>query len=634
MSRKNRKVFIHKKKIYRFFISVGIFAFVIGFFVFLFFIHDMPDLDNLESAGRRASIVFESYDRKNIAVYGDLFRNVVKIEKLPKYVGNAVIAIEDKRFYRHCGVDLFGIARAMWTNILNRRIVQGGSTLTQQLAKNLFLSRSKSIKRKVQEFILALWLEKKFSKKQILSIYVNRVYFGGGAYGIDAAAYRFFGKKAHKLTLYEAAKLASVLKSPATYSPFYNVEKSDHRTELVLSCMVEAGYITEEEMKDAMQDKERLSHPSIPMDENRYFTDWALEQVQELVGVGEEDLIVRTTLDAKLQMNATYVVRNVLNEYGFRNGARQMALVALDRTGAVRAMIGGHTYSTSQYNRALALRSFGSAFKYFVFLAALERGFNIHDHVSDLPISIGNWSPKNYHYKSIGSVSIQEAFVKSINTCAVRLAQKVGMPAIAKVAEQLGITSEIGRNFAAALGASGVNLLEITAAYGAIMLDGAKMVPFGIVSIKNQQGKMLYCAHQRHAQRVILPQNCEKMKTMMKATMELGTGRRAKLPVACYGKTGTSNDSRDASFIGFAPPLVTGIWTGNDDNSPMSQKVTGGILPAIAWRDFMMAALGIGKQLQEVKIQERPIAQISLKKEAKKTTPRCRRMKVLVDGIF
>ncbi|MDR1235646.1 MAG: PBP1A family penicillin-binding protein [Holosporaceae bacterium] len=600
MARKRKKLFIGSRAdLYNFLISAAIFTFVAGFFIFLFFIHDMPDLDNLETKGRRASIVFESYDGKTIAVYGDLFRRTVKIGDLPKHVGNSVIAIEDRRFYKHGGVDFWGIARAMWTNLLHLRIVQGGSTLTQQLAKNLFLSRSKSIKRKIQEFVLAIWLEKRFTKKQILSAYLNRVYFGGGAYGIDAAAYRFFGKRAHQLTLYESAKLAGVLKSPATYSPFYNVEKSNKRTALVLSCMAELKYITEGEMKEAMSEKEKLSKLSVPMDENRYFTDWALEHVQELVGAGDEDLVVRTTLDSALQKNATYVIRNVLNEYGFKNGASQMALVALDKTGAVRVMVGGHTYSTGQYNRALALRSFGSAFKYFVFVTALEHGFNIHDHVSDLPITIGNWSPKNYRYQSVGSISLLDAFVKSVNTCTVRLAQKVGMDSVADKAEQLGITSEIGRNFASALGSAGVNLLEMTAAYGATMTNGIKMVPFGIFSITNQQGKVLYRASKKRRKRVISSENCEKMKTMMKALMERGTGRRAKLPVDCYGKTGTSNDSRDAGFIGFTDSLVAGVWTGNDNNTPMNQKITGGILPALAWRDFMMIALGYNKSAKE-----------------------------------
>ncbi|MDR0753469.1 MAG: hypothetical protein LBE95_02270, partial [Holosporaceae bacterium] len=306
----------------------------------------------------------------------------------------------------------------------------------------------------------------------------------------------------------------------------------------------------------------------------------------------------------------------------------QMALVALDKTGAVRVMLGGHTYSTSQYNRALALRSFGSAFKYFVFLTAFEHGVDVQDHISDLPITIGSWSPKNYRYKSVGSVSVLEAFVKSINTCTIRLAQKVGMNAIAEKAEQLGITSEIGRNFASALGASCVNLLEITAAYGATMLNGIKMSPFGIISVKTQNGKIYYRAHHKQNNKVISQQDCEKMKTVMRALMERGTGRRAKLPVPSYGKTGTSNDSRDASFIGFSYPLIVGVWTGNDDNTPMNQNITGGILPAIAWRDFMLAALGYEKQITEVKAETADRSSHSIKQARVR-----KRLKTLVNEL-
>lgn len=584
-------------------LSVSIFGLVFCFFVVLFFMHDMPDLDKLESKGRRASIVFESYDGKTIATYGDLFRNVVSINTLPKYVANAVIAIEDRRFYKHCGVDFIGIIRAMYTNVVHRKIVQGGSTLTQQLAKNLFLSQDRSLKRKIQEFILALWLEKKFSKNQILSIYLNRVYFGSCAYGIDAAAFRFYGKRAKQLTLYEAAKLAGTLKAPSLYSPFYNSAKSDQRAETILSCMVEEGYITESEMKDALQQRDKLSKLSVPMDENRYFTDWALEQAQELVSTDEEDLIIRTTLDTKLQKNATYIIRSILTDQGFKNGAGQMALVALDKTGAVRAMVGGHTYGTSQFNRALAVRSFGSAFKYFVYLAAFENGADIYDIVNDGPLSVGGWSPKNYKYKSVGDISLLEAFVKSVNTCAVRVAQRTGMDKVVDMAERLGL-KDISNNLATALGTSGTTLLDITAAYGTTMNNGIKMTPFGIISIRTQKGKVLYRAYHSQDKRVVSADACEKMKIVMKELMVRGTGRRAKIPnVDCYGKTGTSNDSRDAGFIGFAYPLVTGVWVGNDDNTPMHQNITGGTLPAMAWRWFMMTAFGMQEPAKEIEIK-------------------------------
>ena len=596
-----RKIF-RRKKIGNLVLSVVIFSSLLSFFVFLFLIHDMPDLNNLESKGRRASIIFESYDGKNIATYGDLFKEVVTVDSLPKYVSNAVVAIEDHRFYQHSGIDFMGILRAFVKNLISGRIVQGGSTLTQQLAKNLFLSPNRSIKRKVQELVLAIWLEKKFTKKQILSIYLNRVYFGSGAYGIDAAAYRFFGKRAKNLSLFEAAKLAGILKSPTKYSPFYNKEQSNKRTALVLSCMREENFISAEAEQEALQEIERSHTISASMDENRYFTDWIMEHLEEIVKIDDEDLIIRTTLDSNLQKNAIYIIRKALNEEGFKNNANQMALVAIDKIGAIRAMVGGHTYGESQFNRALATRSFGSAFKYFVYLSALEHGMDIYDMVSDMPLSIGNWSPKNYKYKSIGQITLTQAFAKSVNTCSIRLAQKVGMPAIIQKAHDLGITSELNNNFATALGGSGTNLLEMTAAYGATMTDGEKIRPFGIISIKTQKGRILYKAKKEDHKRVISKEICDKMKIMLKEIVENGTGKRAKMPIICYGKTGTSNDSRDASFIGFSPPLVTGVWIGNDDNSPMNKSMTGGKIPAIVWRHFMMSAFGLESPLEKISI--------------------------------
>lgn len=617
MVKKSAKTKGKKGKTGQFVLSSLVFLSILSALFCVVLIHDLPDLDKLETNTRRASIVFESYDGKPIATYGDLFKKVVKIDALPKHVWQAVVAIEDKRFFQHCGVDFVGIFRALCVDLMNRRVVQGGSTLTQQLAKNLFFSQNRSVKRKVQEIVLSLWLEKKFTKKQILSIYLNRVYFGAGAYGIDAAAYRFFGKSATKLTLYESAKLAGLLRSPVIYSPFYSQNKSDERAELVLSKMAEMKYITEAQKRDALDDANRKTKLSVLMDENRYFTDWVLEQVQTLVRADEEDLIVRTTLDSNLQKYATYVIREILNSQGLKLGASQMALVSLDSTGAVRAMVGGHTYNTSQFNRVLAQRSFGSAFKYFVFLSALENGVDPYDRISDMPIRIGNWSPKNYHYKSVGSVHVTDAFAHSLNTCTVRLAQRVGMDYIIDKTHQLGVSSRLHRNFATALGASGTNLLEMTAAYGAIMKNGIKMIPFGVISIKTQRGKVLYKAKKPPEIRAVGSDVCQKMKEMMRAVIERGTGRRAQMPIPSYGKTGTSNDSRDASFIGFIPPLVTGVWTGNDDNSPMRAQVTGGTLPAAAWKNFMLAAFHYNYPKQNETVKPQPKKNDSVKIQPK-----------------
>lgn len=610
-----------------FFISAGVVGFLCTIFVFLFLIRDMPDLDNLESKGRRASVIFEAYNGKNIANYGDLFKEAVRVEQLPKYVGNAVVAIEDHRFYKHGGVDFFGIIRALFTNTVKGRVVQGGSTLTQQIAKNLFLSPSRSIKRKVQEAVLAIWLERKFTKKQLLSIYLNRVYFGSGAYGIDAAAFRFFGKRAKNLSLLEAARLAGVLKSPRKYSPLFNKEESDKRAALVLSCMKDEKYISAEEEMEALQDIDKISDVSSVNDENRYFTDWIMEHLEELVKIDDEDLIVRTTLDLNLQKKAVHVVRKMLNDHGFANGANQMALVAMDKAGAIRAMVGGHTYAESQFNRVLASRSFGSAFKYFVYISALEHGFDIYDVISDLPIKIGNWSPKNYKYNSVGEISLLQAFTKSVNTCTVRLAHKIGIPTVAYKAHELGITTELHNNLSTALGACDANLLDMTAAYGATMIDGEKFIPFGVVSIKNKKGRILYRYRPKH-QRVISSEICSKMKILLKSVVDSGTGKRARIPnLSCYGKTGTSNDSRDASFIGFADSLVTGIWIGNDDNGPMHKNMTGGMIPAMAWQLFMMEALGLQKIDEATSVQD--------DKEFKRTFNRKKkRLKSLVKDLM
>lgn len=590
MSRRTKKHIFFKKSIYGDLVSATIFLAVFLFFVFLVLIHDMPDLDNLESKGRRASVVFESYDGKVIATYGDLFKEVVKVKELPRYVAESVVAIEDKRFFLHNGVDLVGIVRAFYNNFMAGKIVQGGSTITQQLAKNLFLSNSRSIKRKVQEFVLALWLERKFTKKQILSIYLNRMYYGAGAYGIDAAAYRYFGKQAKQLTLYESAKLSGILKSPTSYSPFYNPQKSDDRAELVLSCMKEENFITNAEMKEAIFDKEKNSPLSVPMDENRYFTDWALEQLNEIIATGNEDLIVKTTLDTRLQKNATYIAREMLNNYGFVNHMTQMALVAVDNLGAVRAMVGGHTYYTSQFNRALASRAAGSSFKYFVFLSALNNGMSIDDLIDDSAVSLGKWNPKNCGYSSVGRVSLRNAFAFSVNTATVRIAKKIGIENVIKTANDLGITSKIDKNYSSALGASGVSLLEMTSAFAVVMSKGISVKPFCIMNVKNQKGKVLYVASVVKPRKILSDDVCDKMKVLLKSVIDYGTGKRAKLPIVAHGKTGTSNDNRDANFIGFVYPLSVGVWCGNDDNTPMNSKITGGFIPAMAWKEFMLSA--------------------------------------------
>lgn len=567
-------------------VSAGI---VSLFFLIVVACYDMPSLANLESSTRRSSVTFEAYDGTVVATYGDFFSRMVTLNELPKHVYQAVIAIEDKRFFQHGGVDIFGILRAAYYNVKEHKVVQGGSTLTQQLAKNIFLVPNRSLKRKIQEFVLSLMIERKFSKKQILAIYLNRVYFGSGAYGIEAAAFRFFGKRAKHLTLYESAKLAACLKSPTTYSPGNNPEKSDERTILVLHAMYESGFISKDDLNKCISDAEKGYFISDIMSDNRYFTDWILGQLPSLCS-SNEDLIVRTTLDRRLQDNAVAVVRKALISNGFKNNVSQMALVSIDSTGAVRAMVGGHTYGYSQFNRCLAIRQPGSAFKFFVYLAALEHGMRPYDKVSDTSITVGKWRPKNYHWRSRGELTLEEAFAFSVNSCALRLAMKIGRNKIVELAERLGYTQKIPDDFTMALGSGGTSLLEMTSCYSCVMADGNKVVPYGVVSIRTKSGKVVYRG-KRVIKNVIAPGICENMKALMSGVVRYGTGKRASFGIPAYGKSGTSNNSADAWFIGFCGNLATGIWVGNDDNIPMNQKVTGGTLPAETWNTYMQAAM-------------------------------------------
>lgn len=563
--------------------------FVSSAFAVIFMCYDMPTLNELETTTRRSSITFEAYDGTVIATYGDLFKKMVSLNEIPKHVYQSIIAIEDKRFYSHIGIDVVGVLRAAYNNFSEKKIAQGGSTITQQLAKNLFLTPSKSIKRKIQEAVLAFSIEKRFTKNQILTIYINRVYFGSGAYGVDAAAFRIFGKRAKDLKLYESAKLAACLKSPTTYSPLNNPKKSDERTLLVLHAMYDCGFISKNDLDGCISEIENGYFVSDIMSDNRYFTDWVFEQLPN-VCTSNEDLIVRTTLDTRLQVNAVVTVRKALINSGLKNNATQMALVSIDKTGAVRAMVGGHTYAQSQFNRCLANRSPGSAFKFFVYLNALERGATPFDKILDAPIKIGKWSPQNYHWKPKGEISLVDAFAYSVNTAAVRIGEKYGVKNVIGIARRLGYESKIPDDMTMLLGSGGSSLLEMTKCYTCVMADGNKISPYGIMSIRTKSGKVIYRA-KRIVENVVNKDICDKMKQLMRAVVKFGTGKRSGLGIESYGKSGTSNDSTDAWYIGFYDNLATGIWCGNDDNLPMNKAITGGTLPAETWRKYMQSVL-------------------------------------------
>ncbi|RMD65265.1 MAG: penicillin-binding protein, partial [Alphaproteobacteria bacterium] len=471
--------------------TLAIWAVVAVASIVAWYAYDLPEIADVNAVERRPAVTLMAADGTLLASYGDVYGTVVNVRDLPPYVPQAVLAIEDRRFYDHFGIDLIGLARAMVANLRAGRIVEGGSTITQQLAKNLFLTPERTIKRKVQEMLLALWLESTFTKDQILSLYLNRVYLGAGTFGIDAAARRYFGKPATRLNLYEAALLAGLLKAPSRYSPARNSARTEARTALVLRAMVEAGYISPEEAERALRKKTRGR--AVAGTQARYFADWILSRVAGYVGTIDRDLTVVTTLNPYYQKVAEEELRRLLDAEARARKVTQGAVVVLDAGGAVRAMVGGRDYDASQFNRATqALRQPGSAFKTFVYLAAVEDGFTPDDRLSDAPIEIDGWKPRNYADRYYGVVTLREAFARSLNSVAVRLIRTVGPARVAALAHRLGITSDLAVRPSLALGASEVTLLELTGAYAAFANRGYGVWPYGIEEIRGPDGALLY----------------------------------------------------------------------------------------------------------------------------------------------
>ena len=553
--------------------------------------YDLPDIENLEAAaGMRApTITVQANDGTILAHYGELYGVAVQLYELPPHLPHAVLAVEDRRFYEHSGVDPIGIARAVWTNLWAGTVRSGGSTISQQLAKNLFLSSDRTVRRKVQELLLAFWLEQRFGKDQILTIYLNRVYFGQGAYGVDAAARRYFNKPAKQVTAYEAAMLAGLLKAPSRYNPMSNPDLADGRAAQVLQSMVEAGWLTGTQAAAARSGRAILQGDRMG-GQARYFSDWVLERANDYIGHEGGDLVIRTTIDPNQQRLAEEAVRANLATAAKRK-ASQAALVAMRPDGAITAMVGGGRYGDSQFNRATqALRQPGSAFKLFVYLTAFEAGFRPGDEVEDVPVTIDGWTPRNAGGNYRGLVSIREAVARSINSVAASMAERVGRAKVTATARRLGITSEIGTDPALALGAYEVTLLELTAAYAVMANGGTGVWPYGISEILDGDGRVLFQRSGGGPGQIVEAENVAAINDVLTAAITWGTGRAARLYRPAAGKTGTSQDNRDAWFIGYTPDLVAGVWFGNDDNSPMD-KVGGGSFPARTWHDFMNPAL-------------------------------------------
>ncbi len=547
---------------------------------------NLPETESIQIS-RQPSITFLDKDGRIIASYGDIYGKSIKFKNLPENLIDAVIVTEDKRFFKHNGVDLKGVLRAIYVNFKEGRIVQGGSTITQQLAKNLFLSPERSYTRKLHELILSLWLELRFTKKQILSIYLNRVYLGSGTYGVQAASEKYFNKKVEDLNLYECAVIASLLKAPSRYNPIANKELSKKRASLVLENMAKNNLISTNKVNEAKYNSQKFSKFTTPPKSTRYFIDWLLPRVKAYVGEINEDLIVRTTLDVKLQKIAEDSLNKVTTQYP---SAGQSALVSLDLDGGVISMIGGRDYGDSQFNRVTqAKRQPGSAFKLFVYLAGIEDGYSPEDLITDSKININGWSPKNYKDIYLGQVSIEEAFSKSINTVAVKISEDIGREKVIRMAKSMGINSPILNSPSLALGTSEVNLLELTAAYDILANNGNGVFVHGIRSIENTEGESLFTRKIQGPGKILNPNTVSVMTKMMEETIKNGTGRKAKINRPAAGKTGTSQSLRDAWFVGFTSSIVVGVWFGNDDDSPM-EKITGGTAPAVLWSDFMEKA--------------------------------------------
>ncbi|MEC8289101.1 MAG: PBP1A family penicillin-binding protein, partial [Pseudomonadota bacterium] len=545
----------------------------------------------LESQTRRASIILTDSAGQEIATYGDLYGELLRLADLPPHLVQAIIATEDRRFFDHSGLDPAAMLRATIANVRAGRLRQGGSTLTQQLAKNLFLKPERTLRRKVQELLLAFWLETNFSKEQIFTLYINRVYLGAGAYGVDAAARRYFGRSAKTVSLHQAAVIAGLLKAPSRYSPLRSRGAAEGRAKIVLNAMVKAGFIDLKTARKVGSQRLRIVPRSASHRTARYFSDWVFERVHSFVGGVESDLIVRTTMDRRLQAISEEELSGVLLRRGAPRNIGQGALVSMSPTGAIRSMVGGRDYSISQYNRASqARRQPGSAFKLFVYLAALEHGMLPQDQLIDRPLKIGNWQPRNYVGTYEGIVTLKESLARSINTIAVQVSERVGRNNVIDAARRLGITSPLKSHPSLALGVTEVSLMELTAAYSVVANGGFAVWPHAIIEIRTSGGEVLYRRQDGAVARVIDEDVVSRLDEMLRAVIAVGTGRAANSGRPAAGKTGTSQGFRDAWFVGYTDQLVTGIWMGNDDSSPM-KRVTGGGYPAQLWASYTRSAL-------------------------------------------
>ncbi|MDP3255107.1 transglycosylase domain-containing protein [Bosea sp. (in: a-proteobacteria)] len=550
----------------------------------------LPPINQLTVPKRPPNIAILAADGSLLANRGETGGRTVTIGEVPPYLPKAFVAIEDRRFYEHFGIDPIGLTRAMVNNLRRAGGVQGGSTLTQQLAKNLFLTQERTAARKIQEAILALWLERTYSKDQILELYLNRVYFGSGAYGVEAAAQRYFNKSARSVTIAEAAMLAGLVQAPSRLAPNRNPEAAEKRAQLVIAAMADQGLISQNAAKTALvapaEATERIGAGSV-----NYAADYVMDVLDDFIGAVDGDVTVLTTIDTKLQSSAETILVEALAAQGAKQGVSQGAVVSMASDGGIRALIGGRDYTKSQFNRATAAkRQPGSAFKPFVYLAALEKGLTPDTIRDDSPVSFKGWEPENYSRSYRGPVTLQTALAHSLNTIAARLISEVTPREVIRTAQRLGINSALQPNLSLALGTSEVTPVELTAAYATFANGGQSVLPYVIREVKSSAGKVIYARKAASFGPVIQPQPLSMMNAMLNQVMVSGTGAKANISGwEVGGKSGTTQDFRDAWFVGYTARLVTSVWLGNDDNSAM-KRVAGSGLPAEIWGRYMKAA--------------------------------------------
>ena len=540
----------------------------------------MPSLDAILHETRPAAVVFLDKDGNELRASNRIMGTPVSVETLPPYVWQAIVAIEDKRFFEHGPIDIRGITRAMLSNLIHGRFAAGGSSITQQTAKNVFLSREKKISRKVQELILSYWLENRFDKNQILDLYMNRVSLVGGMRGIDAAARVMFQTPANKLSIAQAAQIAAMLKAPTTYSPLVNPEKNIARARIILQEMVRQGFISLNQARIAAKQLAPAT-PATNTNIYRYWTDFVLDEVHSMIGAFESDMYVFTTMDTGLQERIADILPGKVGDY-------QGAAVVMNTDGALRAMVGGTDYQESQFNRVLAMRQPGSSFKPVVYLVALENGMTPDSYVNDSPFAIGDYNPKNYNSRYYGDITLATAFAKSVNSVPLKLTETYGIDNILNMAARLGVGNKLRREYSTVLGASEMSLLDLTTIYAVIWNNGQSVRPYSITKITDFKGNVLYERNPSEPIQVLMPQTVEYMTQLLNDVVQVGgTGHRAVVPGILGGKTGTSNNNRDAWFVGAVKDTVMGVWMGNDDFTPMSSKITGGTIPAEIFHDVM-----------------------------------------------